>query len=76
MYHAICESILRELDKLEDKYASGAQITGQDVKDIDLMAHALKCLKTYEAMADYDGGRSRRSTGRYREEDTREYRRY
>ena len=87
MYHAICEAIQREMDKLEDKYSSGAQVTSQDLKDIDMMAHALKCLKTYEAMegnSEYDGGsyaRGRsRTTGRYisRDEgyDSREYRRY
>ena len=72
MYHAICEAIHREMDKLEDKYSSGAQVTSQDLKDIDMMAHALKCLKTYEAMegnSEYDGGsyaRGRsRTTGRY-----------
>ena len=87
MYHAICEAIHREMDKLEDKYSSGAQVTSQDLKDIDMMAHALKCLKTYEAMdgnSEYDGGsyaRGRsRTTGRYisRDDgyDSREYRRY
>lgn len=72
MYHAICEAIHREMDKLEDKYSGGAQVTSQDLKDIDMMAHALKCLKTYEAMegnSEYDGGsyaRGRsRTTGRY-----------
>lgn len=72
MYHAICEAIHTELEKLEQKYSGGAQVTSQDLKDIDMMAHALKCLKTYEAMdgnSEYDGGsyaRGRsRMTGRY-----------
>ena len=78
MYHAICEAIHKELDQLEDKYSGGAQVTGQDLEHIDKMFHALKCLKTYEAMdgnSEYDGsykgsydsyarGRSR-TTGRY-----------
>jgi hypothetical protein len=58
------------------------------LEDIDKMGHALKCLKTYEAMdgnSEYDGGsytRGRsRMTGRYisRDEgyDSRDgYRRY
>ena len=72
MYHAICEAIQAELDKLDQKYSGGAQVTSQDLKDIDMMSHALKCLKTYEAMegnSEYDGGsyaRGRsRTTGRY-----------
>jgi len=78
MYHAICDAIHKELDQLEDKYSGGAQVTGQDLEHIDKMFHALKCLKTYEAMdgnSEYDGsykgsydsyarGRSR-TTGRY-----------
>ena len=87
MYHAICEAIHTELEKLEQKYSGGAQVTSQDLKDIDMMAHALKCLKTYEAMegnSEYDGGsyaRGRsRMTGRYvsRDDgyDSRDYRRY
>ena len=72
MYQGICEAIHTELEKLEQKYSGGAQVTSQDLKDIDMMAHALKCLKTYEAMdgnSEYDGGsyaRGRsRMTGRY-----------
>ena len=86
MYHAICEAIQVELDKLDQKYSGGAQVTSQDLKDIDMMAHALKCLKTYEAMegnSEYDGSYARgrsRVTGRYvsRDDgyDSREYRRY
>jgi hypothetical protein len=72
MYKAICEAIHREMDQLEDKYTGGAQLSGKDLDDFDKMAHALKCLKTYEAMegnSEYDGGsyaRGRsRMTGRY-----------
>ena len=72
MFRAICEAIHREMDQLEEKYTSGAQLSAKDLEDIDKMAHALKCLKTYEAMegnSEYDGGsyaRGRsRMTGRY-----------
>jgi hypothetical protein len=71
MYHKICEAIHKELDQVEDKYSSGAQLSGKDLEDIDKMAHALKCLKTYEAMegnSEYDGSYARgrsRMTGRY-----------
>ena len=79
MYEGICEAINREMEELEKKYKSGAQLTAKDLEDIDKMAHALKSLKTYEAMdgnSEYDGssyrgsydsyarGRSR-MTGRY-----------
>jgi hypothetical protein len=88
MFRAICEAIHKELDQLEDKYSGGAQMTAQDLELVDKMSHALKCLKTYEAMdgnSEYDGGsyaRGRsRMTGRYisRDEgyDSRDgYRRY
>ena len=79
MYHAICEAIHKELDQLEEKYSSGAQLASKDLEDIDKMSHALKCLKTYEVMegnSEYDGGSYRgsydsyargrsRTTGRY-----------
>jgi len=91
MFEAICEAIHKEMDMLDDKYAKGTQLSGQDLEHIDKMAHALKSLKTYEAMAgnseygSYDGSYARgrsRMTGRYvsRDEgyDPREgnYRRY
>ena len=78
MFYAICKAIHRELAQLEEKYSSGAQMTAKDLEDIDKMAHALKSLKTDEAMegnSEYDGGyrgsydsydRGRsRMTGRY-----------
>ena len=72
MFRSICEAIHKELDQLEDKYSSGAQLSPKDLEDIDKMGHALKSLKTYEAMegnSEYDGGsyaRGRsRMTGRY-----------
>lgn len=74
MFDAICEAIHKEMDMLEDKYSKGTQLSGQDLEHIDKMAHALKSLKTYEAMcgnSEYGGsydsyarGRSR-TTGRY-----------
>lgn len=65
MYQATTEAILKEMDSLEDKYLTGAQLSMQDLDHIDKMAHALKSLKTYEAMAigcenSYDRSRDRR----------------
>jgi len=86
MYRGICEAISRELDTMDEKYGNGAPLNGQDLEHIDKMAHALKCLKTYEAMEgnseysedSYARGRSR-TTGRYvsRDDYSRDsYRRY
>ena len=51
MFEGICEAMHREMDRLEQKYANeNVQMNGQDLKDIDMMAHALKSLATYEAM--------------------------
>ena len=90
MFDAICEALYRELDMLNNKLQGGkAPMTSQDLEHIDKMAHALKSLKTAEAMEgnseygdSYARGRSR-MTGRYvsRDEgyDSREggsYRRY
>ena len=89
MFDGICEALHREMDVLEDKYSNGkATMNPQDLEHIDKMAHALKSLKTYEAMtgnSEYDGGsymRGRsRTTGRYISRDGYEsrddgYRRY
>lgn len=72
MFEGICDAIHRELHKIDEKYAKGTQLSETDLKDIDIMSHALKSLATYEAMTkrgEYEGdsyarGRSR-ITGRY-----------
>lgn len=66
MYYGICDAIHRELDKLEDKYSEEAQLSMADLDVIDTMAHALKCLATYDAMRE----------GTERKTRYREYRRY
>lgn len=75
MFEGICEALHREMDQLDEKFANGAHMSGQELEHIDMMAHALKSLATYEAMqgsseyGSYDGGsyaRGRsRMTGRY-----------
>lgn len=77
MFEGICEALHREMDQLDEKFSKGAQMSGQELEHIDMMAHALKSLATYEAMkgnSEMDGnsyrgdsyarGRSR-MTGRY-----------
>ena len=72
MFEGICDAIHRELEELDKKFAGGARMSAPELETIDRMAHALKCMKTYEAMsgsAEYGYRRPR-----YYERD--EYRRY
>ena len=81
MFEGICEAIYRELEMLDNKLQGGkAPMSTQDLENIDKLAHALKSLKTYEAMEGdsenaYARGRSR-TTGRYMSRDEGSYRRY
>ena len=61
MYDIICDTIHRELEKMEEKFDNGTSITGQDIEHIDLMTHTLKSISTLEAM------RSRERKPRYEE---------
>jgi hypothetical protein len=75
MFEGICEALHREMDQLDEKFAGGAQMSGQELEHIDKMAHALKSLETYKAMkgnseygGSYEGSYARgrsRTTGRY-----------
>lgn len=79
MFEGICEAIHREMEELDKKYQSGAQLNPKDLEEVDKMAHALKSIAGYEAMKgnsegggsydSYEGGsyaRGRsRMTGRY-----------
>ena len=74
MFDGIVDAIHREMETLEDRYAKGdRQMTDTDLNAVDKMAHALKCIATYDAMIraeergrkrgysrDYDEGYSRR----------------
>ena len=81
MFEGICEALMREMETIEEKVSKG-QMNNQDLDHIDKIAHALKSLKTYEAMegnSEYSGygsgegsyarGRSR-TTGRYISRDS------
>ena len=51
MYETICDILHREMDVLEEKYADGkTAMNSNDLDHIYKIAHALKCLATYEAM--------------------------
>lgn len=75
MFNGICDALHRELEALDEKFARGAQMSGQELEHIDKMAHALKSFATYEAMKGESGygesnarGRNR-TTGRYMSRD-------
>ena len=73
--HEVLESAMcKELDKLEDKYKGGVEMSLDDLKKLDLLYHTLKSKATYDAMTEaneygYEGGmsgrRGRDSMGRY-----------
>ena len=66
MYEGICATIRQELDELDEKYdLEDARMTAQDLDHIDKMFHALKCLKTYEAMTGEPRRRSKEDYKRY-----------
>ena len=77
MFEGICEAIHKEMDALDDKYSKGTQLSTQDLEHIDLMAHALKSLATYEAMktgGDCGGSYAKlRSRQRYYRDEDRRY---
>ena len=53
MFNGIVEALHREMEELGEKIDSGIKMNAQDLDHIDKMAHALKCLATYEAMIGY-----------------------
>ena len=71
MFNGIIETLHREIHDIEERVNNGGKFNEQDLNYVDKMAHALKCLATYEAMEghsetgdSYARGRSR-TTGRY-----------
>lgn len=51
MFEGICEALTKEMEMLEEKYASGkVSMNPQDLEHIDKISHALKSLATYKAM--------------------------
>ena len=57
MFDSIYDAIHREMDGIAEKYSNGVQLTEKDLDMVDRMAHALKCLATYEAMTTRGRGR-------------------
>ena len=65
MFEVLYDALHRELDKIAQKYDDGNELTAQDLEHIDKMAHALKCIATYEAMRGEDTRPRKRYYGRY-----------
>ena len=82
-HRSIEEKLCKELEELDEKYRDGGALTEADLKVIDTISHALKCLATYDAMKDaeeygYSGDTSdggRRMSGRYMSRDMGPWRR-
>ena len=76
MFEGISEALYREMESIDNKLQGGkAPMTTQDLDSIDKMAHALKCLKAYEAMLEGEYPRAR-NVVRYDGYPKGDYRRY
>lgn len=49
-YMILENKLCKELELLEEKYRTGAEMSEGDLRKIDLLAHAMKSLATYTAM--------------------------
>lgn len=68
MFENIENALCEELEKMDEKYRSGVEISSGDLQKADMIFHALKSAETYKAMKDggMDEGRSERSYARGR----------
>lgn len=55
MYQHLESKLCKELQDLEEKYRSGAEMSEGDLRRIDLLVHSLKSLATYRAMKEAQG---------------------
>lgn len=80
-YEGLEKAMCKELETIERRIASGAEMTLQDLEKVDKLAHALKSLATYNAMKDAEeyemdgmsGRRGRAMNGRYVSRDGGKY---
>lgn len=64
-YENLEETMCKELEKLDKKYASDpGEMSVQDAEKIDLLYHALKSAATYHAMKDAEGWEEKDASGR------------
>ena len=73
MFENIENVLCAELDKINEKYQDGNEISSGDLHTVDTIFHALKSAETYKAMKDYDDGASERSYARGRSRVTGRY---
>ena len=57
-YELLESKICKELDLLEEKYRTGAEMSEGDLRRLDLLAHSIKSLATYSAMKEAEENRS------------------
>jgi len=69
MYAKLKDMLHKELDRIEES----GDLSAASLAHVDTIAHALKCLATYEAMEERSSDRSYRSRDRYYDRD--DYRR-
>lgn len=50
MYIYLRSKMCKELEALEEKYRTGAEMSEGDLRRIDLLTHSMKSLETYIAM--------------------------
>lgn len=50
MYMNLEKKMCRELDALEEKYRTNAELSESDLRRADLLLHSLKSMATYKAM--------------------------
>ena len=53
-YMMLENKICKELDLLEEKYRTGAEMSEGDLRKLDLLSHSIKSLITYVAMKQND----------------------
>ena len=68
MFESLYSAIFHELEMLDNRLQGGkAPMTTQDLDNIDKMAHAIKCLASYEAMKEREGYAREKARSKYEE---------
>ena len=62
-YMMLENKLCKELEMLEEKYRTGAEMSEGDLRRIDLLVHSMKSLATYTAMKQSEMGQYNNSYG-------------
>lgn len=73
MFENIENAMCDELERIDQKYREGQEISSGDLQKADLIFHALKSAATYSAMKEGGEGHSERSYARGRSMTTGRY---